>query len=165
MSSLDAAPDWLSTAPLFPTPDGMPVHANIARWLKPGGKLFVHIFTHRDTSYHFVAKDETDWMAKYFFTGGQMPAHNLLMQFQDDLKLEADWKVNGTHYERTAEHWLQNMDRHKDEIMPLFAETYGAHEADKWWSYWRVFYMSCAELWGYRGGNEWIVSHYLFTKP
>jgi cyclopropane-fatty-acyl-phospholipid synthase len=139
--------------------------ANVARALKPGGLLFVHIFTHHRFAYHFVARDDTDWMARYFFTGGQMPSHDLLMHFQDDLKLVADWKVNGSHYQKTAEHWLQNMDRHKAEIMPLFARTYGPEQAVKWWVYWRVFYMSCAELWGYRKGQEWLVSHYLFQKP
>lgn len=139
--------------------------ANVARWLKPGGQLFVHIFTHLKYPYHFIARDQTDWMARHFFTGGQMPSHDLLMQFQDDLTLVSDWKVDGTHYQRTAEHWLQAMDRHKAEILPLFAQTYGADQATKWWVYWRVFYMSCAELWGYRGGQEWIVSHYLFRKP
>jgi cyclopropane-fatty-acyl-phospholipid synthase len=104
-------------------------------------------------------------MSRYFFTGGQMPAHDLLPQFQDDLKLVADWKVNGRHYQQTAEHWLQNMDAHRAEIFPLFVQTYGAENATKWWAYWRVFYMSCAELWGYRGGEEWLVSHYLFRKP
>jgi cyclopropane-fatty-acyl-phospholipid synthase len=139
--------------------------ANIARWLKPGGLLFTHIFTHHRFSYHFVAQGPTDWMSRYFFTGGQMPAHDLLPQFQDDLKLVSEWKVDGTHYQKTAEHWLQNMDRHRAEIMPLFAQTYGPEQATKWWAYWRVFYMSCAELWGYRGGEEWLVSHYLFRKP
>jgi len=139
--------------------------ANIARWLRPGGQLFVHIFTHSRLSYHFVARDSTDWMARYFFTGGQMPAHDLLSCFQDDLRLVTDWKVNGTHYQRTAEHWLQNMDAHRTEILPLFAATYGPNEATKWWAYWRTFYLSCAELWGYRGGEEWLVSHYLFRKP
>ncbi len=139
--------------------------ANIARWLKPEGLLFVHIFTHTKYAYHFVARDATDWMARYFFTGGQMPSHSLLARFQDDLSLVADWKVNGTHYQKTAEHWLQNMDRHRDEILPLFADTYGPEDVTKWWAYWRVFYMSCAELWGYRQGEEWIVSHYLFRKP
>jgi cyclopropane-fatty-acyl-phospholipid synthase len=138
--------------------------ANVARWLKPGGMLFVHIFTHRDLAYHFVARDDTDWMSRYFFTGGQMPSHALLMEFQERLSVVADWKVNGTHYQRTAEGWLANMDRHRNEIMPLFRDTYGPQQARKWWAYWRTFYMSCAELWGYRGGEEWIVSHYLFKK-
>jgi cyclopropane-fatty-acyl-phospholipid synthase len=139
--------------------------AHISRWLKPGGMLFTHIFTHHRFSYHFVSRDSTDWMSRYFFTGGQMPAHDLLPQFQDDLKLVADWKVNGRHYQQTAEHWLQNMDAHRAEIFPLFVQTYGAENATKWWAYWRVFYLSCAELWGYRGGEEWLVSHYLFRKP
>ena len=139
--------------------------AHIARWLKPGGMLFTHIFTHHRLSYHFIARDASDWMSRYFFTGGQMPAHDLLLQFQDDLKIVSDWKVNGRHYQQTAEHWLQNMDAHRAEIMPLFAETYGREHAEKWWAYWRVFYMSCAELWGYRAGEEWLVSHYLFRKP
>ncbi|MSU72407.1 MAG: class I SAM-dependent methyltransferase [Opitutus sp.] len=139
--------------------------ANIARWLKPGGLLFTHIFSHSRFSYHFVAQGPTDWMSRHFFTGGQMPAHDLLPHFQDDLKLVSEWKVDGTHYQKTAEHWLQNMDRHRAEIMPLFAQTYGPEQATKWWAYWRVFYLSCAELWGYRGGEEWLVSHYLFRKP
>jgi cyclopropane-fatty-acyl-phospholipid synthase len=138
--------------------------SRIAGWLRPGGKMFVHIFTHHRLSYHFVARDASDWMSRYFFTGGQIPAHDLLGHFQDDLRLESDWKVSGTHYQRTAEHWLQNMDRHRAEILPLFAQTYGADQARKWWVYWRVFYMSCAELWGYRGGEEWLVSHYRFRK-
>lgn len=138
---------------------------NIARWLKPGGLLFTHIFTHARFSYHFVARDETDWMSRHFFTGGQMPAHDLFMQFQDDLKLVQDWKVNGRHYQQTAEHWLKNMDAHRDEIIPLFRDTYGEDQAEKWWAYWRVFYMSCAELWGYQRGEEWLVSHYVFRKP
>ncbi|TAG32353.1 MAG: class I SAM-dependent methyltransferase [Verrucomicrobia bacterium] len=138
---------------------------DIARWLKPGGLLFTHIFTHHSLSYHFVARDETDWMSRYFFTGGQMPAHDLLMQFQDDLKLVQDWKVNGRHYQQTAEHWLKNMDAHREDIIPLFRDTYGADQAEKWWAYWRVFYLSCAELWGYRRGEEWLVSHYVFRKP
>jgi cyclopropane-fatty-acyl-phospholipid synthase len=138
--------------------------ASVARWLKPGGLLFVHIFTHSRLAYHFVARDETDWMARYFFTGGQMPSHELLMRFQEHLSLVEDWKVNGTHYQRTAEAWLRNMDSHKKDIIPLFMDTYGADKATRWWSYWRVFYLSCAELWGFRGGKEWIVSHYLFRK-
>lgn len=139
--------------------------ANIARWLRPGGMFFAHVFTHSKFCYHFEARDESDWMSRYFFTGGMMPAHALFPQFQDDLRLVQDWKVNGTHYAKTAEHWLLNMDAHQAEILPLFVQTYGADQAVKWWGYWRVFYLACAELWAFRGGEEWHVSHYLFRKP
>jgi cyclopropane-fatty-acyl-phospholipid synthase len=57
------------------------------------------------------------------------------------------------------------MDAHRAEILPLFAETYGRENVARWWVWWRLFFLACAELWGYRGGEEWIVSHYRFVKP
>jgi cyclopropane-fatty-acyl-phospholipid synthase len=136
----------------------------VASCLKPGGKLFIHIFTHKEYAYLFEVKDETDWMSKYFFTGGIMPSDDLMFYFNDDLSVEKHWHVSGGHYGKTSEAWLKNMDSHKAEIMPLFEETYGKDQALKWWVYWRLFYMACAELWSYNNGNEWIVSHYLFHK-
>ena len=137
----------------------------VSTWLKPGGKLFVHIFTHREYAYHFEVLSERDWMAKYFFTGGQMPSDDLLLYFQEHLKIDDHWCVSGTHYSKTSEAWLANMDANKAEIMPLFAETYGKDEATKWWVWWRLFFLACAELWGYAKGEQWIVSHYRFVKP
>ena len=93
-----------------------------------------------------------------------MPSDDLLLYFQDDLKIQDHWRESGQHYEKTANDWLRNMDTHQAEIVPLFAETYG-EEAEKWWIYWRTFYMACAELWGYAEGDEWMVSHYRFAKP
>ena len=136
----------------------------IAGFLNDNGKLFVHIFTHREFAYLYQEKDESDWIAKYFFTGGIMPSDDLLLHFQDHFKIEEHWQVNGAHYQKTSEEWLKNMDKNKNKIMPILQETYGKNQATKWWVYWRVFFMSCAELWGYKNGTEWIVSHYRFTK-
>ncbi|GAB3922658.1 SAM-dependent methyltransferase [Mucilaginibacter myungsuensis] len=136
----------------------------VASFLKPEGKLWIHIFTHKEYAYKFEVIDDTDWMSKYFFTGGIMPSDDLMFYFNRDLVVEKHWHVSGTNYAKTSEAWLANMDKHKEQIMPLFHQTYGEDQAVKWWVYWRLFYMACAELWNYNNGNEWIVSHYLFQK-
>lgn len=137
--------------------------AKVSSWMNDGGKLFVHIFTHREHAYKFEVRDETDWMSKYFFTGGIMPSDHLLLYFADDFKIEKHWRVSGEHYSKTSEAWLENMDAARSELMPVFEEVYG-NEASLWWARWRIFYMACAELWGYENGNEWFVSHYRFEK-
>lgn len=138
--------------------------AKIARWMKDDAKLFVHIFVHKLLAYHFEVQGEEDWMSKYFFTGGTMPSENLLLNFQDDLKLQRQWWVDGRHYEKTSNHWLANMDANKDRILEIFKAGYGERDAAIWVQRWRMFYMAVAELFGYAGGNEWGVGHYLFAK-
>ncbi len=135
----------------------------VASWLNPGGKLFIHVFTHREFAYRFETEGEDNWMGRYFFTGGLMPSDDLLLQFQDDLAIEQQWRLGGVHYQKTAEAWLEAMDRNREGIMPVFEKTYGV-EAKRWFQRWRVFYMACAELWGFRGGSEWGVCHYRFIK-
>ncbi len=143
----------------------------IASWMKPDARLFVHIFSHRLFAYPFECRDASDWMAQHFFTGGIMPSHDLLLNFQEHLKVENHWWHSGKHYQKTARAWLKNMDAHRAEIFTLFRETYGAVEATeelrhvaatRWIARWRVFFMACEGLWGYRQGEEWGVTHLLF---
>lgn len=137
--------------------------SRIAQWLKPDGKLFVHIFAHRTLMYPFETDGKSDWMGRHFFTGGLMPSTDTLLWFQDDLSLEQRWLVDGTHYRRTANHWLQNQDAHRDEIMGVLRTVYG-DAAALWFQRWRIFWMSCAELFGYGDGQEWLVAHYRFAR-
>lgn len=138
--------------------------SKVKSFLKDDGKLFVHIFVHKDTPYYFDVKDDSDWMSKYFFSGGIMPSDDLLYHFENHFKVVEHNKVNGVHYSKTAEAWLENQDKNKKEIMELFENHYGKKEALKWFSYWRVFFMACSELWKYKNGEEWFVSHYLLEK-
>jgi len=136
----------------------------VAMWLKPNGKLFVHIFCHRYLAYPFETEGDDNWMGRYFFTGGLMPARDTLLHFQRYLQLQCQWDVSGSHYQKTAEAWLANVDNNSREIMRLFSETYGKNQANLWLQRWRIFFMACMELFGYSKGNEWLVAHYLFTK-
>ena len=135
----------------------------IAGWLAPHGRVFVHIFCHRAVPYAFVSSGESDWMSRYFFSGGIMPSDALPLGFPEHLRVVDRWRWSGRHYQRTANAWLANMDLRRDRIEPILESVYGA-EAPLWWVRWRVFFMACAELFGYAGGQEWWVSHYLFGR-
>ena len=141
------------------------LYAKIHDWLVPGGKFFMHIFVHRSTPYAFEVQGDDDWMSQYFFSGGMMPSDDLPLHFQEKLKLIRRWRWDGTHYEKTANAWLANMDKNETIITPILVQTYGAKDAVMWRNRWRIFYMACAELFGYNHGQEWWVSHYQFERP
>lgn len=136
----------------------------IASWLAPGGKLFVHLFCHREYAYAYAARDDSDWMARNFFTGGMMPSDSLLLHFQRDLVLDRKWRVGGLHYQKTCEAWLRNLDDGRNEILPVLERVYGRSQAQLWFRRWRLFFLGCSELFGHRDGNEWWVGHLRFVR-
>jgi cyclopropane-fatty-acyl-phospholipid synthase len=136
----------------------------IAGWLASDGRLMVHVFCHRQFAYPFETQGESNWMGRHFFTGGIMPSDDLLHHFQRDLLLEDHWSISGTHYARTLEDWLVRCDEHRDPLTGLFQADLGPSEGKRQLQRWRIFFMACAELFAYGGGNEWFVSHYLFRK-
>jgi cyclopropane-fatty-acyl-phospholipid synthase len=135
----------------------------IASWTRRGGKLFVHIFCHREFLYPFEDRGPGDWMARHFFTGGLMPSEDWFTYFQEDFSLERKWPVNGTHYARSAEAWIENMDTHRHDILKVFTDCYGPGQAKRWFHRWRIFFMACEALFGFKKGGEWYVCHYLFN--
>jgi len=128
-------------------------------WLRPDGRLFLHVFSHHSAPYLFDVADKEDWIAQHFFTGGIMPSHGLIRHVADVFQVEDDWRWNGEHYARTARDWLSNFDRNEAEVMDVLREVYGA-EASLWKRRWRLFFLATAGLFGHAGGTEWGVSHY-----
>jgi cyclopropane-fatty-acyl-phospholipid synthase len=138
--------------------------ARVAAWLKPDGQFFMHVFCHRSVPYAFEDLADSDWMSRHFFSGGMMPSDELAARLQGRLRLVSRWRWDGRHYERTANAWLANMDAKRATLWPVLERTYGAQDAALWWNRWRIFFMACAELFGYREGQEWWVGHYLFER-
>jgi cyclopropane-fatty-acyl-phospholipid synthase len=128
-------------------------------WLRPDGRLFLHVFSHYSAPYLFDVADKEDWIAQHFFTGGIMPSHGLIHHVADTFAVEADWRWNGEHYARTARHWLSNFDRNELAVMDVLRQIYGP-EAALWKRRWRLFFLATAGLFGHAGGQEWGVSHY-----
>ncbi len=131
-------------------------------WLRPEGRLFLHVFSHRNRPYRFDPEDREDWIAQHFFTGGIMPSHGLIRRFGDLFSLQQDWRWSGANYQRTALHWLANFDRNAAEIDVVLRQTYGA-QAGLWRRRWRLFFLATAGLFGDSAGQEWGVSHYLLA--
>jgi cyclopropane-fatty-acyl-phospholipid synthase len=136
----------------------------VSSWLKEDGRFFMHIFCHRLAAYEFEDRGPSDWMGRHFFSGGMMPSADLPLRFQQHLSIERRWAWNGNHYEKTANAWLEKLDANRDAIKPIFEKTYGADSANQWIQRWRIFFMACAELFGTNDGQEWFVSHYLFSR-
>ena len=133
--------------------------ARAASWLTPDGLLFLHVFTHRAAPYRFDSNDKADWIAQHFFTGGIMPSRTLIREFRDLVEIERSWLWDGTHYQRTAEHWLENFDRNAPAIEGVLQDTYG-RDAKLWQRRWRLFLLATSGLFGHSDGRDWGVNHY-----
>jgi cyclopropane-fatty-acyl-phospholipid synthase len=129
------------------------------RWLKPDGRMLMHVFAHRSAPYRFDVNDPSDWIAHHFFAGGVMPSRNLAASFPDLFQVEQEWWWNGKNYERTALDWLRNFDANRDAIRPILNEVYGK-DARLWENRWRLFFLATAGLFGHGDGNEWGVVHH-----
>jgi cyclopropane-fatty-acyl-phospholipid synthase len=136
----------------------------IAALLKPDGKVFVHFFSHREFTWEFDAKNPKDWMAQTFFSGGTMPSDDLLLYFQKDLEVIKHWCLDGRHYKKTLDAWLKKLDSRKTDVRSVLAQTYGAKNETLWLSNWRLFFLSCSEVWGIKRGREYLVTHYLLQS-
>ncbi len=132
-------------------------------WLVPGGKLFVHIFCHRHLLYPFALEGEGNWLGRHFFTGGLMPARDTLLHFQDRLRIERRWELSGAHYRKTARAWLDNVDENRSAAAGALGGVDG-RAGRRAVQRWRMFFMACEELFGWRGGGEWLLAHYLFGR-
>ena len=137
---------------------------SINKWLAPDGLFFMHVFAHKYNPYYFDTEQKNAWMAKYFFTGGMMPNHDLFRDLESDLNYQKSWMLSGTHYEKTSNAWLDKMDSNKTKILELFRRNNSNSVAKKKFYFWRLFFIACAEIFGYNGGSEWIISHHLFKK-
>ena len=137
---------------------------SINKWLAPDGLFFMHVFAHKYNPYYFDTEQKNAWMAKYFFTGGMMPNHDLFKDLESDLNYQKSWMLSGTHYEKTSNAWLDKMDSNKTKILELFRRNNSNSVAKKKFYFWRLFFIACAEIFGYNGGSEWIISHHLFKK-
>jgi cyclopropane-fatty-acyl-phospholipid synthase len=135
----------------------------ISGWLTPQGKLFVHIFCHRQFAYPFETQGSANWMGKYFFSGGMMPDQQLLVRAATQLQLEQQWIWDGRHYQRTSNHWVERLEQNRDEIESILEAVYGAGQQQRWFYRWKMFFLACAELFGLAEGQEWYVSHYRFA--
>lgn len=133
----------------------------VAGWLEPAGQVFVHVFVHDRWPYLFERDDEASWMARTFFSGGQMPSDGLLLRFQDDLVVSSHWRVNGEHYARTARAWIDRLDRQRGELEDLLRDPAAERSPRRLVGAWRLFFLACEELWGWNRGRTWYVSHYL----
>ena len=144
--------------------EGLAASARTAIRREPDGLFFMHIFCHRRWSYFFTDDRKNDWMGRYFFTGGLMPTEHLLKHFDQHITVTRQWSWDGTHYQRTSEAWLANLDARRRDVMPILEATYGKAEAGRWFHRWRMFFLAVAELFGFADGREWFVSHSLLQR-
>jgi cyclopropane-fatty-acyl-phospholipid synthase len=136
----------------------------IARWLRPGGELFVHVFAHRSRPYLFEVGGAGDWMARHFFTGGMMPSEDWIPAAIDALQHRQTWRFDGRHYTRTLAAWRELLEREREATLEILGRGATEAEALRRWHRWRTFLIACEELFAARRGREWGVVHHRMSR-
>ncbi len=136
--------------------------SRISDWLVSDGLFFVHVFCHRKLAYTFEQEGEKNWMGRHFFSGGIMPSEDLFNRYQQDLVIKDQWWINGNHYAKTSEAWLEKLDDCHAQAKSILGNANPEESARVLVQRWRMFFMACAELFRFDGGEQWGVAHYLF---
>ena len=139
------------------------VFERIRHWVEDDGAVFIHVFSHKELAYPYEVEGPASWMAETFFTGGVMPSPTLLPSAAEPyFDLSDTWWIDGTHYSKTLEAWLDRQDARAEDVRNAIEPVYGS-ETERWEQRWRMFFMACSEMFNYRGGTEWGVVHHLFA--
>jgi cyclopropane-fatty-acyl-phospholipid synthase len=137
---------------------------HLAPRIRPGAPVFVHVFAHREHLWEFEDRGPGDWMTRHFFAGGIMPSHAHFTRLVTPATIEESWWIDGTHYQRTLEAWLERLDGAQSAVAEVLGPVYG-EDTPRWVRRWRMFFMACAEFFGYDGGRSLGVSHHLLRLP
>ena len=122
--------------------------------------LFVQDSCHKDTPRF---SKNSSFMERHFSAGSMIMSPDLLFLI-DGVTVVEQWLVNGKQFQRSANLWLQNMDKHKKDIIRILEKESDLASSIATFNRWRIYFLTISESYGYNQGSEWMIAHYLITK-